>query len=201
MLSRAVRPLVLARTPLYRLSMSADQAPKRAHSTSPPPPASPSAVPPTAVESAAAKRVKLTVEEPASVPPNLIETPIVAGKASTSEPAKKKEGTSNGKPAPASGNKPKRIKTANGKRFKVKPPKPGGAEEAAAFDIIELLGQAKVEELKQKEVEGWSAYNEAVKEWGKDKEGKDLEVRVAGISDHGASFELVFSFRWFGAVD
>jgi tRNA (uracil-5-)-methyltransferase len=200
------RPLLLR--PLqhsnYRLSMSAElptangalpSSSKRAHSTSPPPPAA--TLP-------ADKRIRLEVEEPVSQPPNLVEKVVPAVEASSSSapsiaavetpsaststapPAKGSNGAVQGKG---------KGKTRKVKGRKIKPPKPGGAEEAAAFDIVEHLGAERVKELERRvEEDGWDAYKEAVAEWGKDKEGKDIEVRIAGISDHGASlFGFLYS--------
>lgn len=213
MLSRFARraavlsPSIL-RPSIYRPSMSSElpAAPaasiapsKRAHSTSPPPP------PTTSLP--ADKRIRLDVEEPASVPPNLVETvvdaatlPVASTSTSTSSSSAAVDATVDPSAPVVPPTAPAAAKGSNGaaqekgkgksrkvKGRKIKPPKPGGAEEAAAFDIVELLGKERVKELERKvEEDGWDAYSEAVKEWGKDKEGKDIEVRIAGISDHGA---------------
>ncbi|GAA5856780.1 hypothetical protein JCM8547_008838 [Rhodosporidiobolus lusitaniae] len=171
---------------------------KRAHSASPPPPAAAQsiaeAVPIQAADvSSKAKRVKLTVEEPAAVPPNLVEevVPAPAGpEASTSTPSTVAEGGKKGSNGAAQGKGKGKTRKVRGR--KVKPPKPGGAEEAAAFDIVELLGKERVKELERRmEEDGWDSYGEAVKEWGKDREGKDVEIRVVGISDHGDGLALL----------
>ncbi|GAA5892068.1 hypothetical protein JCM5296_004045 [Sporobolomyces johnsonii] len=145
---------------------TAELAAKRVHSPSPPPPAAPVST----ATSPAAKRVKLTVEDPVSVPPNLIEQPASLAPA---KPASTK----------AKPNQPKGKGKVRGR--KVKPPKPGGAEEVGAFDVIELLGEERVKELQKLEEEGTDWRKEAEQEWGVGAEGKDVEVRVVDINSHG----------------
>ncbi|GAA5996675.1 tRNA (uracil(54)-C(5))-methyltransferase [Rhodotorula paludigena] len=150
-------------------------AEKRAHSPTPPPRSSaldPAA--PAAAQAAAAdpqtKRVKLTVEDPVSVPPVLVEHPLPS--TSTSQPSKAKD------------TKAKQPRKARAR--KVKPPKPGGVEEAGAFDVLELLGKERVDELvRLQDDEGRDWVAEAEREWGKGAEGKDVKVRVLALNDHG----------------
>ncbi|GAA6028273.1 hypothetical protein NBRC10512_003114 [Rhodotorula toruloides] len=152
---------------------SADSSlpPKRPLSTSPPPPTPPAAASAAAADPAT-KRVKLSVEDPVGVPPVLVEQPLPPNQPSTSArpPASKRAD------AGSKARKPRQRKT--------KAPKPGGVEEAGAFDVIELLGKARVEEMKRlEEEEGRDWRLEAEKEWGKDKDGKDVEVRIVGMND------------------
>lgn len=184
MLARAARSLVRSATvPPRQLAPAAMSAPapapaKRALSTSPPPP--PPAAPQAAADHPDSKRVKLTVEDPVSVPPVLVETPAApapAGDSATAAPPRPPKPTHH---HPKQPRKPRQRKG--------KPPKPGGAEEAGAFDVVALLGEERVAELtrlQQDEGRDWVA--EAVREWGQGKEGKDLEVQVVGWTDHGAS--------------
>ncbi|GAA6034092.1 hypothetical protein JCM8097_000691 [Rhodosporidiobolus ruineniae] len=203
-----LRPLAARPSlPYTRLAMSADAPLKRLHSASPPPPAPP-AVPDAAAaaaENPLTKRVKLSVEDPVAVPPNLVETPVEASSSSAAGAAEASTSTSAVVEEPpkeekrtGSSTKPKRKDAPSHKKMrkvrgrKIKPPKPGGAEEAAVFDIIELLGAERVKELERKQEEdGWDAYEEAIKEWGKDKAGRDMDVRVVGINDHGDGLALL----------
>ncbi|BGP16307.1 hypothetical protein JCM10213_006463 [Rhodosporidiobolus nylandii] len=176
------------------MSSESSAAPKRALSASPPPAAS---LPSTAPN---AKRVKL---DDAGAPALAIgadpAAPAAAVEASTTtavlEQAKQPQpaGSSTKPRGGQQGGKggAKKVKLPNGRKIKVKPPKPGGMEEAAAFDIVALLGKERVDELEGKITEGWNAYQEAVNEWGKDRDGKDVEVRVVGISDHGDGLALL----------
>lgn len=221
MLCRGIRTFCSVRVPLLALNMSAPvptssaSAPKRALSTSPPPPPSL----PTAVTSSsndpAAKKVKLTVEEPVSVPPNLVEAPVEPAAAvdeataAVSETSSRTVVDASKPPAASSSSSAAAAAVATGKAAPRKPrqrkgkaPKPGGVEEAGAFDVIELLGAERVKELQRlQEEEGRDWTKEAELEWGKGPEGKDVEVRVAGSNDHGAFFLFVsaphgiFSFR------
>ncbi|GAA6028275.1 hypothetical protein NBRC10512_003115 [Rhodotorula toruloides] len=153
--------------------------PKRPLSTSPPPPTPPAAASAAAADPAT-KRVKLSVEDPVGVPPVLVEQPLPPIQPSTSArpPASKRAD------AGSKARKPRQRKT--------KAPKPGGVEEAGAFDVIELLGKARVEEMKRlEEEEGRDWRLEAEKEWGKDKDGKDVEVRIVGMNDHGDGLALL----------
>lgn len=84
--------------------------------------------------------------------------------------------------------KPKHSKPAERKARKVKAPKPGGVEEAGAFDVIELLGRERVEEMQKLEQEGKNWRAEAEAEWGIGANGKDVEVKIVGINSHGAFF-------------
>ncbi|GAA5975857.1 hypothetical protein JCM11641_002822 [Rhodosporidiobolus odoratus] len=163
--------------------MSADAPPKRAHSTSPPPPVPAAASLGDTTVAHDAKRLKLATDEQHVA--TTLPKPAAAVEASTSAVA-----SSAKQPPQANSTSSKKAKKVRGR--KVKPPKPGGAEEAAAFDIIELLGEVRVKELEKKVSEdGWDAYEEAVKEWGKDANGKDVEIKVVGISDHGDGLALL----------
>lgn len=210
MLCRGIRTFCSVRVPLLALRMSAPvptgsaAAPKRALSTSPPPPPASSlpiaasssssgdAVAPAAArtEESAPKKVKLTVEEPASVPPNLVEEPASTESTEVQNSRTTEAGGDPAAPAPAA-----KVSTTTGGKAARKPrqrkgkaPKPGGVEEAGAFDVIELLGAERVKELQRlQEEEGRDWTKEAELEWGKGPEGKDVEVRVVGSNDHGAS--------------
>ncbi|KAK4335446.1 tRNA (uracil(54)-C(5))-methyltransferase [Rhodotorula toruloides] len=185
---RSLRPLVThARPALCARTMSAPPStadsslpPKRPLSASPPPPAPPEAASAAAADPAT-KRVKLSVEDPISVPPVLVEQPLPPNAPSTSAPTR----SAPKKTDPGSkARKPRQRKT--------KAPKPGGVEEAGAFDVIELLGKERVDELKRlEEEEGRDWRLEAEKEWGKDKDGKDVEVRIVGMNDHGDGLALL----------
>ncbi|BGP24713.1 hypothetical protein Rt10032_c02g1181 [Rhodotorula toruloides] len=145
-------------------SATSSLPPKRPLSTSPAPPASPAAASAVA-DNVATKRVKLSVEDPISVPPVLVEQSLSSDdpSPSTRPPSVKK---------PDAGPKARKPR-----QRKVKAPKPGGVEEAGAFDVIELLGKKRVDELKRlEEEEGRDWRVEAEKEWGKDKDGKDVEA-------------------------
>ncbi|TKA57970.1 hypothetical protein B0A53_00372 [Rhodotorula sp. CCFEE 5036] len=210
MLCRGIRTFCSVRVPLLALNMSAPvptssaSAPKRALSTSPPPPPSL----PTAVTSSsndpAAKKVKLTVEEPVSVPPNLVEAPVEpaaadAATAAASEISSRTVVDASKPPAASSSSSAAAAAVATGKAAPRKPrqrkgkaPKPGGVEEAGAFDVIELLGAERVKELQRlQEEEGRDWTKEAELEWGKGPEGKDVEVRVAGSNDHGDGLAIL----------
>ncbi|GAA6063380.1 hypothetical protein JCM10212_001479 [Sporobolomyces blumeae] len=150
---------------------------KRAHSSTPPPP---QAGPGTTGSPTNAKRIKLTVEDPVSAPPNLIETPV-----QPDEPTSTATSTSN-----ANANGRGTGRKVRGR--KVKPPKPGGVEEAGAYDVVELLGQDKVDEmrrLEQDDLRDWR--KEAELEWGIGPDGKDVQVRVVGINSHGDGLALL----------
>lgn len=68
----------------------------------------------------------------------------------------------------------------------MKAPKPGGVEEAGAFDVVELLGAERVEELQKLEKEEGTDWRKAAEEeWGNGPNGKDLEVKIVGINSHG----------------
>ncbi|BGP48408.1 tRNA(m5U54)methyltransferase [Rhodotorula kratochvilovae] len=163
--------------------MAAPDALKRAHSTSPPPPAPPAAAA-AAADHPDSKRVKLTVEDPVSVPPVLVEAPVAAPAEETTKPA---ASTSRAAPTGAKAKQPRKPRMRKGKA-----PKPGGAEEAGAFDVLELLGEERVAELKRlQEDEGRDVTAEAEQEWGKGAEGKDLEVDVVGWNDHGDGLALL----------
>lgn len=203
--ARAVRSFTpLLRCPRY-VAMSAPSPPpsttaaaasvaKRALSTSPPPPAPPAAAAEAAADPAS-KKVKLTVEDPVSVPPVLVETAVDASappneaSSSTAEPS-----SAAAAPEVQAGSSKATGKDAGGggkarkpRQRKGKAPKPGGVEEAGAFDVLELLGAERVQELQRlQEEEGRDWAKEAEEEWGKGAEGKDVEVRVVGSSDHGA---------------
>ncbi|KWU47153.1 hypothetical protein RHOSPDRAFT_28167 [Rhodotorula sp. JG-1b] len=203
--------VLLLRVPVLALGMSAPvptssaAAPKRALSTSPPPTSSlpiaasssGGAVAPAArAEESAAKKVKLTVEEPASVPPNLVEEPANTESAAAEVQNARTTEVGGDPAAPAA--KASTTTTNGGKaarkprQRKGKAPKPGGVEEAGAFDVIELLGAERVKELQRlQEEEGRDWTKEAELEWGKGPEGKDVEVRVAGSNDHGDGLAIL----------
>ncbi|GAA5895266.1 hypothetical protein JCM8208_005956 [Rhodotorula glutinis] len=165
--------------------MSAPAPAKRALSTSPPPPPAPPAAPQAAADHPDSKRVKLTVEDPVSVPPVLVEAPA----APSAAPAAADDGTAP-RPRKPTHQHPKQPRKP--RQRKGKPPKPGGAEEAGAFDVVALLGEDRVAELtrlQQDEGRDWAA--EAEREWGRGAQGKDLEVQVVGWTDHGDGLALL----------
>ncbi|GAA5984269.1 hypothetical protein JCM10908_006117 [Rhodotorula pacifica] len=174
----------------------AGAAAKRALSTSPPPPpaaAAASVAVKDAVADPASKKVKLTVEEPASVPPNLVEQPVKTVEVEASTSSAPHETTSDNKPVEAAAfNNAKASKARKPRQRKGKAPKPGGVEEAGAFDVIELLGEERVKELQRlQEEEGRDWTKEAEQEWGKGAEGKDVEVRVVGSNDYGDGLAIL----------
>lgn len=80
-------------------------------------------------------------------------------------------------------NRQQQGKNRKGKRAgKVKAVKPGGAEEAGAFDVIALLGQDRVAELEESDRD-WKKESEA--EWGWGADGKDIEVKIVELNSHG----------------
>lgn len=158
--------------------------PKRAHSTSPPPPAAAF----TSTTSPLAKRVKLDLDPtpsapalPASVLPPGIETVAAAASAVPQNvdtpkvpgPAQKKRDQAN---------KDRKNGNGKGRKLKGKPPKPGGVEEAGAFDVKELLGEVRVLEMDEMDRD-WKKESEV--EWGFGAEGKEIQVRVVGMNAHG----------------
>ncbi|GAA5948016.1 hypothetical protein JCM3765_007072 [Sporobolomyces pararoseus] len=75
---------------------------------------------------------------------------------------------------------------SKGRKSKVKAPKPGGVEEAGAFDVIELLGAERVAELERLEKEEGKDWRKAAEEeWGNGPNGKDIEIKIVGINSHG----------------
>jgi hypothetical protein len=79
-------------------------------------------------------------------------------------------------------------KQGGGRKSKVKAPKPGGVEEAGAFDVIELLGAERVEEMQKMESEEGKDWRKAAEEeWGSGPNGKDVELNIVGINSHGES--------------
>ncbi|KAK4701850.1 hypothetical protein P7C70_g4374, partial [Phenoliferia sp. Uapishka_3] len=164
--------------------------PKRALSGSPP-------LRPT---SPPAKKAKVELETPASGPslptffppvdsatlPTTSEAipevaaPVVSVGAST-KPAQNKK----------SDNKAQKGRKGKGKG-KAKPHKPGGAEETGQFDVLELLGVERVKEMDREAEDAdrdWRSEAEA--EWGKGFDGKDVEVRVVGMSAHGDGLAIL----------
>lgn len=139
----------------------------------------------------------MTVEDPVSVPPVLVETPVEANEAKNDDSSSKVAAAgatavstttdgSAGSKENAATSKGKATKARKPRQRKGKAPKPGGVEEAGAFDVIELLGAERVEELQRlQEEEGRDWTKEAEQEWGKGPDGKDVEVRVVGSNDHG----------------
>lgn len=168
-------------------SMSAAAEPtKRALSNSPGPSAAPSGTSPVS------KKVKTDLDSDSVPAPAPIATE--AGEiGATTLPGQADEPIPAPAPAPAAApaRQPKQAKSkaAKGKGKKGgKPPKPGGAEETGYFDVVELLGQERVDELKALEEAEEGARNwkkEAEEEWGHGAEGKDVEVEVVGMSAHG----------------
>ncbi|SCV72097.1 BQ2448_4791 [Microbotryum intermedium] len=108
--------------------------------------------------------------------------------APTSAPSTKQNGSS--APKAAAGPPPSRApvgrKSKQGK--KAKAVKPGGAEEVGAFDVVEFLGQERIDALEiDAEASGLKDWNrkQAEKEWGFGAEGKQVQVRVVGLNSHG----------------
>ncbi|GAA5833494.1 hypothetical protein JCM9279_001543 [Rhodotorula babjevae] len=164
------------------MSAPAPAPAKRALSTSPPPPP---AAPQAAADHPDSKRVKLSVEDPVSVPPVLVEAPAAA-------PAGDNDGSTAPPPRPRKPTHQHPKQPRKPRQRKGKPPKPGGAEEAGAFDVVALLGEDRVAELnrlQQEEGRDWVA--EAEREWGQGAQGKDLDVQVVGWTDHGDGLALL----------
>ena len=78
---------------------------------------------------------------------------------------------------------------------KGKAPKAGGAEETGYFDTVELLGLERVQEMEARAEEGREWRKEAEIEWGIGGEGRDIEVRVVGMSAHGAFVSVLGCVR------
>lgn len=156
--------------------------PKRALSASPPP----SALPASTIDLApAAKRAKVeTVDQSLAAVPAAaaaVETGVVPSKVVPGV----KAGTNEAATAVSRGKKDQANKNRrNGKRTagKVKAVKPGGAEEAGAFDVVALLGQERVNELEASDRD-WKKESEV--EWGFGAGGKDLEVDIVALNSHG----------------
>ncbi|GAA6012020.1 hypothetical protein JCM11491_000137 [Sporobolomyces phaffii] len=166
MLLRAFR-LTTSRLPLSiprymstpAIPAESSNAAKRAHS---PPPPSTSATTSTAAPDP--KRVKLSDAGDATAK---------SGEGLTVKQNRKIAGRSNNN-------------GGGGRKSKVKAPKPGGVEEAGAFDVIELLGQERVDEMERlAKDEGKDWRKAAEEEWGSGPKGKDLEVKIVGINSHG----------------
>lgn len=180
MLRACFRSLAITtRTPIYRpllRNMSSEAAPKRAHSASPPPSIAPPVPSTSSATSPAAKRVKLDTgaEEaaPAAAEPAVAPTAPAAG-ADVKAAGQQKRNEAN---------KNRNANKKGGKKHKGKPPKPGGVEEAGAFDVLELLGEARVKELEALERD-WKKESEV--EWGAGADGKEVEVRVVAMNAHG----------------
>lgn len=187
--------------PIYRMS-STSLPIKRALSTSPPP--STTSIPTTLIDPTTSipsttsktdevpltKRVKLddtTISTNTTIsstsilpsPSSIIASTSTSTSASTSTSTKAKPAQN-----PNKQNKNKQKKSII---------KPGGLEETAHFDIITLIGLERFNELKELELTG--AGNDGNKinwrkesdlEWGGGAEGKDIEVRIIGISAHGS---------------
>ncbi|GAA5833387.1 hypothetical protein JCM3766R1_005487 [Sporobolomyces carnicolor] len=134
---------------------------------------SPSTTPTSAPVAPDTKRVKLSTDE------------VVAGSSTeTSAAAPQLTAKQTRKVAGRSNNS--NGKQGGGRKSKVKAPKPGGVEEAGAFDVIELLGAERVEELERLEKdEGKDWRKAAEEEWGSGPNGKDVELRIVGINSHG----------------
>lgn len=188
MLARCLR--LTPRLSPYRpyAAMSSAAPPKRALSGSPPPsmPSVP-ASPPT-------KRVKLddTTEAAASIDasapaPAAAETPAPTDAAAAGRLRQKANNKAMKQDARDKGR-------GKGKGKRGKPHKAGGAEETGQFDVVELLGEARVSELdRMADVDDRDWRKEAELEWGVGSEGKDVEVRVVGLSAHGASTRVHFA--------
>ncbi|KAI5474547.1 tRNA (m5U54) methyltransferase Trm2 [Pseudohyphozyma bogoriensis] len=166
-----------------------DEPTKRAISTSPP-----RATTPTTGSAPPPKRAKL---DEASTANPAIEAPAVPSPAPPPAAVPPAQTTTNEKPA-----NPKAALGSNkkprgpGKGKKVKPVKPGGAEETGFFDVVELLGEERVAELQKAESEdGVNWRKEAEGEWGAGATGKDVEVRVVGISAHGDGLGVLTSSK------
>lgn len=178
---------LLTRTLTSALRMSDQAAPKRALSASPPPLAQPTSPRPPL------KKAKL---EDAPVPAPVSTAAEVALMATSSETVVEGVSALVSDAAPKAAGSATQGKKPDGKalkgrqpkgRGKAKPHKPGGAEETGAFDVLELLGAERVAAMELAAAEAgqdWRAEAEA--EWGKAQDGKDVEVRVVGMSAHGA---------------
>lgn len=155
--------------------------PKRALSHSPPPPS-------TTSEDPFSKRLKLELDTLSPVPTLASEVaPVAEATASIAAPTGQQKHRADNRATKQS--KGKGGRAGKGKeKGKAKAPKAGGAEEAGYFDTIELLGKERVEELDRIEEEDEDANywrNKSTEEWGFGKDGKDIEVRIVGMSAHG----------------
>lgn len=88
---------------------------------------------------------------------------------------------------PASTKPPPRKPQPKADKFKrkQKPVKAGGAEETGYFDVMHYLGTSRVAELRALEAEQGDGKRAAELEWGVGAEGKDVQVRIIGMSAHG----------------
>lgn len=122
-------------------------------------------------DSTAASASALDPNEPISISSINTTTPVTAG------PPKGKKAKQQQKPF----------------KRKVKPPKPGGAEETGHFDVLTFLGSAQVDELRALEELHGDGKKAAELEWGVGTEGKDVEVRILGMSAHGKRTYLLIA--------
>lgn len=180
-----------SRTTRYSIMSASTSLPKRAHSTSPPPP-TPSAVASASTTSPLAKRAKLAGDDTPSAAQPELATPsaVVEAIVAATEPAVPSQGQQKKEQA----NKGRKGKGGR-KNAKGKAPKPGGVEEAGAFDVIEYLGAERVKELEEAD-RNWKKESEV--EWGFGANGKDIEVRIVGMTSHGELSRLLgrYSGLW-----
>lgn len=153
---------------------------------------------------------KLRLNEPTTTPssaslsePIVVETPVASTSSSLVIPIPKQQPKQN----PNKANKANRQAQKDARGGKKTVHKPGGAEETGEFDVIELLGLSRFEEMRQLEEVGveeeggkfvkrnWKKESEV--EWGVGKEGRDLEVRIVGMSAHGKFSFFIFYFFTF----
>lgn len=171
--------LVLFR-PRIAMSVPTSALPKRALSTSPSPPALAAAA--STTSQSAVKRAKIEGDDtPSAAQPELAVPAVIEALAAVANGGRVKTQGEQQKEQANKGRKGKGKKNAKGKA-----PKPGGVEEAGAFDVVEFLGAERVKELEESE-RNWK--KESEEEWGFGANGKDIEVRIVGMSSHG-KFEL-----------
>lgn len=177
MLFRALRSttsyLPLKRVPIaVRLMSTPTNPPKRALSPSAPALSTSTSINSTTT-SPDSKRVKLTTDVKEDAPKTEL----------TAKQNRKIAGRSNNNNNSNGGSK--------GRKSKVKAPKPGGVEEAGAFDVVELLGAERVAELERMEKEDGKDWRKAAEEeWGNGPNGKDIEIKIVGINSHGEPLEF-----------
>jgi tRNA (uracil-5-)-methyltransferase len=118
---------------------------------------------------------------------NQTESSTAAASAPAAGPVKNRRGGGGAAGAGAGHNNGKRRGGGGGGgAAKVKAVKPGGAEEAGAFDVVALLGRARVDELDAASSDrNWKKESEA--EWGYGATGKDIEVDIVALNSHGES--------------
>lgn len=164
---------------------------KRALSTSPPPPVPAATLSATSTDLPATKRVKTEHESKNEVSEAVSTSPAVSIESAAPQVIASVETTilPSSAPKPVSSHQQNKntARNPNKKGKKVKEVKAGGAEETGHFDVIELLGLDRVTEMRLLEEGGKNWRKESEVEWGVGADGKNMEVRIVGMSAHGMS--------------